>query len=64
MDGRRVFYVYDSYHIAASDWANILGKAAVSRDAVMAQGFFIALWLNHDGGELVSLVDDEMEQPE
>ena len=50
MDGRRVFYVYDSYHIASNDWARVLND---DTDNFVRDGFFIALWLNRDGGELV-----------
>ena len=48
--GRRVFYVYDSYHIEASDWNSILGSG--KRDGALKDGFFIALWLERNGGSL------------
>jgi glycoprotein endo-alpha-1,2-mannosidase len=55
IDGRRVFYVYDSYHIGVEDWRSVLGvpERATGPPAVR-DGFFIALWLNRDGGELAS----------
>ena len=51
IDERRVFYVYDSYHIYPADWAAVLKPRS---DNGMAESFFIALWLNSDGGTLVS----------
>ena len=54
IDGRRVFYVYDSYHIEATDWHGLLGTQARAAVPAIRDGFFIALWLNSDGGDLAS----------
>jgi glycoprotein endo-alpha-1,2-mannosidase len=57
VDGRRVYYVYDSYHIHSSEWSRVLkpqGDSTVRGDAAV-DGFFIGLWLDrHHGGELAS----------
>ena len=51
-----MYYVYDSYHIDAEDWHSILGAESQARREVPAirDGFFIALWLKRDGGELAT----------
>lgn len=61
MRGQRVFYVYDSYHIQAADWAKLLkpaqAAAASAADEVSSiretalDGFFIGLWLDYGHGE-------------
>jgi glycoprotein endo-alpha-1,2-mannosidase len=57
---RRVFYLYDSYHIAASEWRTLLvhkeegitGTTGTTLRGTKLDGFFIGLWLNQDGGAL------------
>lgn len=66
MRGRRVFYVYDSYHIQPTDWATLLkpttadASDGTAGDGAVAEarsvrgspldGFFIGLWLEHGHG--------------
>ena len=45
--GKPVFFVYDSYHIAPDDWRRAFNHLRGSGN----DGFFIALWLNRDGGD-------------
>ena len=45
--GRPVFYVYDSYHTEPHEWAEMFSTLR----GTVNDGFFIALWLNGDGGE-------------
>ena len=50
--GRRVFLIYDSYHLPPSEWARLLtpgGDLSVRGDATV-DGFFIGLWLDHGHG--------------
>ena len=50
--GRRVFFVYDSYHLPPAEWARLLspgGDLTVRGDAAL-DGFFIGLWLERDHG--------------
>lgn len=52
--GRPVFYVYDSYHIAASDWESILGKESPSSlRSTPYDGFFIALFLEERDAQTI-----------
>jgi len=41
IEGRPVYYVYDSYHVASMDWKAVLPKL---------RGYFVALWLDAGGG--------------
>jgi glycoprotein endo-alpha-1,2-mannosidase len=43
--GDAVYFVYDSYHISAEDWAGML------RSRTPGQGFFIGLWLEREHGQ-------------
>lgn len=54
INDRRVFYVYDSYHVAPEDWAKVLKD---STDEAISSSFFVALWLNQNGGDLVRRTD-------
>ena len=50
--GRRVFFVYDSYHLPPAEWARLLtpgGDLSVRGDAAV-DGFFIGLWLEREHG--------------
>jgi glycoprotein endo-alpha-1,2-mannosidase len=58
-----VYYVYDSYHISASDWATLLAEAPAGAAAdgggsvrgTAADGVFIGLWLqDHHAEELAA----------
>ena len=53
-DGRPVWFVYDSYHIAPAEWRRVLtpgGDLSVRGGA--ADGTFLGLWLEaHHGGDL------------
>lgn len=51
-----IFYVYDSYHIPASEWAIILSpEGAHTVRGTELDGVFIGLWLErHHGQELVA----------
>jgi glycoprotein endo-alpha-1,2-mannosidase len=47
-----VYYVYDSYHIAASEWARLLkGDGPSGVRGTNSDGFFIGLWLEQQHGE-------------
>eukprot|EP00808_Paulinella_micropora_P009391 g25768.t1 len=60
-DGCPVFYVYDSYHIAAEQWARLLtsdGDLSIRANASAAPaapctGIFLALWLNQQDGDQI-----------
>lgn len=57
INGRRVYYVYDSYHIEAAEWSRLLTHKGdmTLRDDPALDGFFIGLWLDrHHGAELAS----------
>ena len=46
-----MYFVYDSYHIAAADWAEVLGLAgAGSLRGTEDDGTFIGLWLEANHG--------------
>ena len=55
-DGRPWYYVYDSYHIAPAEWATALtvgsNPTSISLRGGDADGYFVALWLDRNGGEL------------
>lgn len=47
-----LFFVYDSYHIPASDWAKLLQAGGeLSLRGTEADGIFIGLWLNQNDGD-------------
>ena len=47
--GLPLYYVYDSYHIAANKWARVLQPDGdLSLRGGPADGLFIALWLDRD----------------
>mmetsp|Transcript_24147 Transcript_24147/g.75781 ORF Transcript_24147/g.75781 Transcript_24147/m.75781 type:complete len:401 (+) Transcript_24147:1161-2363(+) len=51
VEGRPVYYVYDSYHIPSSEWARLLtpgGSSSVRGTSI--DGFFIGLWLGRGSG--------------
>lgn len=47
-DQRLLYYIYDSYHIAAADWAQALAELRGTEQ----DGIFLGLWLDYDGGRL------------
>jgi glycoprotein endo-alpha-1,2-mannosidase len=48
-EGRPLYYVYDSYHIKADDWATIFdAKGASTVRGTDLDGIFLALWLNEE----------------
>eukprot|EP00605_Chrysophyceae_sp_TOSAG23-4_P001930 GSChrysophyteH1.ASY1.ANO1.2133.1 assembled CDS len=50
-DGRIVYYVYDSYHIAPIQWARLLSSDGdLSVRGGPADGIFFGLWLQHFHG--------------
>lgn len=52
IDGKPVYYLYDSYHIPNSDWAMLLGpKSSESVRGTPLDGFFIGLWLGQGDGD-------------
>jgi len=56
VNGKLLFYVYDSYHIRPHEWTTLLqpGWPETVRGTDI-DGIFIGLWLNqHDGRDLVS----------
>lgn len=47
-----VFYVYDSYHIASSEWSILMSPGGThSVRGTPADGVFIGLWLNREHGQ-------------
>ncbi len=47
--GLPLYYVYDSYHISANNWARLLlPDGDLTLRGGPADGLFIALWLNRD----------------
>jgi glycoprotein endo-alpha-1,2-mannosidase len=46
-EGRLLYFVYDSYHIRASDWARLLRPEG---DLYFPKGKFVGLWLDQSGG--------------
>ncbi|GFR40729.1 hypothetical protein Agub_g1338 [Astrephomene gubernaculifera] len=53
INGRPAYYVYDSYRLPASDWAQLLlpGAGPLSVRGTPADGFFLGLWLNKNDGD-------------
>ncbi|KAG2442442.1 hypothetical protein HXX76_002528 [Chlamydomonas incerta] len=53
VNGRILYYVYDSYRLPASDWAELLALNAgpLSVRGTTADGFFLGLWLEKDDGD-------------
>ena len=50
-DGRRVYYVYDSYHIPSSQWSRLLDvEGDLSVRGTPSDGIMLGLWLHHHHG--------------
>lgn len=53
LGGRPLFYVYDSYHIAAREWARLLEPSGdLTLRGGPADGVFLALWLSDGDGDI------------
>lgn len=51
IDGRPVYYVYDSYHIASAQWSRLLSRDGdLSVRNTPADGVMLGLWLDHHHG--------------
>ncbi|KAG2487884.1 hypothetical protein HYH03_013466 [Edaphochlamys debaryana] len=49
---RPCYYVYDSYRLPASDWAELLRpEGSISVRGTELDGYFLGLWLDRDDGE-------------
>ncbi|EFJ40560.1 hypothetical protein VOLCADRAFT_99671 [Volvox carteri f. nagariensis] len=53
INGLPVYYVYDSYRLPASDWAQLLRRndGPLNVRGTPADGFFLGLWLDRDDGD-------------
>ncbi|KAG2448209.1 hypothetical protein HYH02_006794 [Chlamydomonas schloesseri] len=53
VNGRILYYVYDSYRLPASDWAELLvpNTGPLNVRGTAADGFFLGLWLEKDDGD-------------
>jgi len=54
IQGKPVWYMYDSHQIAEGDWADIIGPHGSNTVRYTAlDGFFFGLWINRDSGERI-----------
>lgn len=54
LDGRMVFYVYDSYHIPVNEWNRVLKQGDLALPPDKYPGYYIALWVQRkDGPDIV-----------